>query len=41
MLINLSTLKFKRAVRLPEGDLPAVKGDGTVEIGTDFRQCMH
>jgi hypothetical protein len=24
MLINVSTCKLKRAVRLPEGDLPAV-----------------
>jgi len=29
MLINVSTRKLKRAVRLPEGDLPAVMGDGT------------
>ena len=29
MLINVSTRKLKRAVRLPEGDLPAVAGDGT------------
>src|SRR5215207_11661827 len=28
-LINVSTRKLKRAVRLPEGDLPAVTGDGT------------
>lgn len=29
MLINVSTRKLRRAVRLPEGDLPAVCGDGT------------
>ena len=29
MLINVSTRKLKRAVRLPEGDLQAVTGDGT------------
>jgi hypothetical protein len=29
MLINVSTRKLRSAVRLPEGDLPAVSGDGT------------
>ena len=29
MLINVSMRKLKRAVRLPEGDLPAVMADGT------------
>jgi putative transposase len=29
MLIKLSTRKLRRAVRLPEGDLPAITGDGT------------
>ena len=29
MLINASTRKLGRAVRLPEGDLQAVPGDGT------------
>jgi putative transposase len=28
MLINVSTRKFKRSVRLPEGDVPAPKGSG-------------
>jgi hypothetical protein len=28
MLINVSTRKFGRAVRLPGGDVPAEKGDG-------------
>jgi hypothetical protein len=29
LLINVSTRKLRRAVRLPEGDLPAITGDGT------------
>ena len=29
MLINVSTRKLRRAVRLPEGDLRAIPGDGT------------
>jgi putative transposase len=29
MLINVSTRKLSRAVRLPEGDLPVIAGDGT------------
>ena len=29
MLINVSTRKLRRAVRLPEGDLPVIAGDGT------------
>ena len=29
MLINVSTRKLRRAVRLPDGDLPIVAGDGT------------
>jgi hypothetical protein len=29
MLINVSTRKLRRGVRLPEGDLPAITGDGT------------
>ena len=28
MLINVSTRKFKRSMRLPEGDVPAAKGSG-------------
>jgi hypothetical protein len=28
LLINVSTRKLRRAVRLPEGDLPAITGDG-------------
>src|SRR5260221_9835673 len=31
MLINVSTRKFRRAVRLPEGDVPAPAGAGGVE----------
>src|SRR5713101_1402219 len=30
MLINVSTRKLRRAVRLPEGDLPAIAGDGNL-----------
>jgi len=37
MLINVSTRKLKRAVRLPEGDLPAVMGDGTSKSATSRR----
>src|SRR5262249_44600206 len=29
MLINVSTRKLRRAVRLPEGDLPGIAGGGT------------
>ena len=32
MLINVSTRRFGRAVRLPEGDIPAVRAGG-VEVG--------
>jgi len=28
MLINVSTRKLRRSVRLPEGDLPVTAGDG-------------
>ena len=37
MLINVSTRKFKRAVRLPEGDMPAVAGDGTSKSAASRR----
>jgi transposase-like protein len=37
MLINVSTRKFGRAVRLPEGDLPARKGDGTSKSAASRR----
>ena len=37
MLINVSTRKFRRAVRLPEGDLPAVAGDGTSKSAASRR----
>ena len=33
MLINVSTRKFGRAVRLPEGDVPAPNGAG---VSADF-----
>ena len=37
MLINVSTRKVRRAVRLPEGDLPAVAGDGTSKSAASRR----
>ena len=37
MLINVSTRKLKRAVRLPESDLPAVMGDGTSKSAASRR----
>ena len=37
MLINVSTRKLRRAVRLPEGDLPAVLGDGTSKSAASRR----
>lgn len=37
MLINVSTRKLKRAVRLPDGDLPAVIGDGTSKSAASRR----
>jgi putative transposase len=37
MLINVSTRKLRRAVRLPEGDLPVVSGDGTSKSAASRR----
>lgn len=37
MLVNVSTRKLARAVRLPEGDLPAVTGDGTSKSAASRR----
>src|SRR6185369_1708730 len=37
MLINVSTRKLRRAVRLPEGDLPAITGDGTSKSAVSRR----
>ena len=37
MLINVSTRKLRRAVRLPEGDLAAVVGDGTSKSAASRR----
>jgi transposase-like protein len=37
MLINVSTRKLRRAVRLPEGDLPALVGDGTSKSAASRR----
>ena len=33
MVLNVSTRKYHRAVRLPEGDLAKARGDGTSEVG--------
>jgi transposase-like protein len=37
MLINVSTRKFRRSVRLPEGDMPAAAGDGTSKSAASRR----
>jgi hypothetical protein len=37
MLINVSTRKFRRSVRLPEGDVPAAAGDGTSKSAASRR----
>ncbi len=37
MLINVSTRKFGRAVRLPEGDIPVEPGDGTSKSAASRR----
>src|SRR5580693_302225 len=37
MLINVSTRKLRRAVRLPEGDLPIMAGDGTSKSAASRR----
>jgi transposase-like protein len=37
MLINVSTRKLRRAVRLPEGDVPAIIGDGTSKSAVSRR----
>jgi len=37
MLINVSTRKLRRAVRLPEGDVPAIVGDGTSKSAVSRR----
>ena len=37
MLINVSTRKLRRAVRLPEGDLAAITGDGTSKSAASRR----
>lgn len=37
MLINVSTRKFGRAVRLPEGDVPAAKGSGVTRSAVSRR----
>ena len=37
MLINVSTRRFKRSVRLPEGDVPASEGAGLSKSATSRR----
>ena len=37
MLINVSTRKLRRAVRLPDGDLPALAGNGTSKSAASRR----
>jgi hypothetical protein len=37
MLINVSTCKLKRAVRLPEGDLQIIAGDGSSKSAASRR----
>ena len=37
MLINVSTRRFKRSVRLPEGDVPAPNGSGLSKSATSRR----
>jgi transposase-like protein len=37
MVLNVSTRKYRRAVRLPEGDLPGIKGDGTSKSAVSRR----
>jgi hypothetical protein len=37
MLINVSTRKLRRAVRLPERDLPIMAGDGTSKSASSRR----
>ena len=37
MVLNVSTRKYRRAIRLPEGDLPGIKGDGTSKSAVSRR----
>jgi len=37
MLINVSTRRFRRSVRLPDGDLASIKGDGTSKSAVSRR----
>ncbi len=37
MVLNVSTRKYRRAVRLPAGDLPGVEGDGTSKSAVSRR----
>ena len=40
-LINVSTRKFARSVRLPEGDIPAPMGSGMLKIGRFLIDGIH
>jgi hypothetical protein len=40
MLINVSTRKFRRAVRLPEGDVPAPAGSGVSKSAAASRHFV-
>lgn len=37
MVLTVSTRKYRRAVRLPEGDVPGIKGDGTSKSAVSRR----
>jgi len=37
MVLNVSTRKYRRAVRLPESDLPGIRGDGTSKSAVSRR----
>ncbi len=37
MVLNISTRKYRRAVRLPEGDVPSAKGDATSKSAVSRR----
>ena len=39
-VLNVSTREYRRAVRLPAGDPPAVKGDATSKSAVSRRACL-
>ena len=41
MVLNVSTRKYHRAVRLPEGDLAKARGDGTSKSAVSRRFCVQ